>query len=57
MKYFKKSKVKLTSVSLDDNSIQVPDKIEISKKMYKDKIGRLFAPLSKKEVKIVKPHN
>ena len=50
MKYFKKSKVKLTSVSLDDNSIQVPDKIEISEKMHKDRIGGLFAPLSKKEI-------
>ena len=51
MKYFKKSKVKLTDVSLDDNSVQVPGKIEISKKMHKDRVGKIFAPLSKKEVK------
>jgi len=54
MKYFKNT-VKFTGVSLDDNSIQVPDKVEIAEKMNKDKIGRLFAPLSKKELKVVKP--
>ncbi|MBL7135229.1 MAG: hypothetical protein ISS81_01390 [Candidatus Marinimicrobia bacterium] len=57
MKYFKKSKVKLTGVSLEDNDIQVPDKVEVSERMHKDKIGGLFAPLSKKEIKVVKPNN
>ena len=57
MKYFEKTKVKFTGISLNDNDIQIPDKIEISEKMHKDKIGGLFAPLSKSEIKVVKPHN
>lgn len=48
IKYFEKTKVKFTGVSLNDNDIQIPDKVEISEKMHKDKIVGLFAPLSKR---------
>ena len=57
MKYFKNTNVKFTGVSLRDNDIQVPDKVEISEKMHKDRMASVFAPLSKKEIKVVKTHN
>jgi len=56
MKYFKNT-VKFTGVSLQDNDIKEPDKIEISEKMNKDRIASVFAPLNKQKIKIVKPNN
>ena len=50
IKYFEKTKVKFTGVSLNDKDIQIPDKVEISEKMRKDRIASVFAPLRKREV-------